>query len=122
MHNKQEISTSIYIINKGWKLYAFSLYYCHDSISFCRNDRSIRLVTTEDVARIDLVLNIVEASIIAVGDDGLTLCLELIEVIDHLAAEEAAAIFECWFIDDDLCALGLDTLHDTLNSRLTEIV
>ena len=73
MHNKQEISTSIYIINKGWKLYAFSLYNCHDSISFCRNDRSIRLVTTEDVGRIDIVMNIVEASIIEVGDDGLTL-------------------------------------------------
>ena len=122
MHNKQEISISIYIINKGWKLYAFSLYYCHDSISFCRNDRSIRLVTTEDVARIDLVLNIVKASIIAVGDEGLTLCLELIEVIDHLAAEECGAVFKGWLVDNHLSTLSLDTLHDALDGRLAEVV
>ena len=81
-----------------------------------------RSVAAENVACIDLVLNIVEASIIAVGNDGLALCLELVDIVDHLASEEAAAIFECWLVDYDLSALGLDTLHDALDSRLTEIV
>ena len=30
--------------------------------------------------------------------------------------------FKSWLIDYDLCAFGLDTLHDTLDCRLAEVV
>ena len=40
-------------------------------------------VTPENVARIDFVLHVVEATVISVGDDGLALGFELGEVVDH---------------------------------------
>ena len=52
----------------------------------------------------------------------MALSLESGQVIDNLAAKEGAAIFECWFIDNHLCTLCLDTLHDALNCRLAEVV
>ena len=55
-------------------------------------------------------------------DDGVALCLELCQVVDHLAAEECGAVFKGWLVDDDLSTLSLDTLHDALNGRLAEVV
>ena len=50
------------------------------------------LIAFEDIAGVDLVLYIVEAAVVAVGDDSLALGLELCQVVDHEAAEEGGAI------------------------------
>ena len=80
------------------------------------------LVSSENIPRIDLVLYIIQTSIIAVGDDGVALCLEGFEVVLYPTAEECAALFQGRLIDDDLCTLCLDALHDTLDGRLAEVV
>ena len=51
------------------------------------------LVPPENIPRINLFLHIIQTSIIPVGNDGMALALESIQVIHHLAAEERAAIF-----------------------------
>ena len=79
-------------------------------------------ISSEYIPRINLPFHIIQTSIIPVGNDGMALALESIQVIHHLAAEERAAIFECRFIDDDFRAFGLDALHHTLNARLAEVV
>ena len=61
------------------------------------------------------------------GDTLLKCCMDsnvkkCLQVIDYFAAKEDAAIFECWLINDHLCTLYLDTLHDALNGRLAEVV
>ena len=91
---------------------------------FCNGplQKMINLISSEDVSWIYLFLYIIETCIISVGDDGIGLCLELGEVVNNEAAEEGAAVFEGWLVDDDIGSLRLYTLHDTLNSRLTEIV
>ena len=76
----------------------------------------------EDVSCIDLILYIVETRIIAVGDDGVGLGLELGKVVHYEAAEEGAAVFEGWLVDDDIGSLGLDALHDALDGRLAEVI
>ena len=76
----------------------------------------------EDVAGIDFVFYVVQAGVVAVGNDGLGKRLELLQVVDNQRAEERAAVGQGWFVDDDLCALGFDTLHNALYRRLTEIV
>ena len=43
-------------------------------------------------------------------------------VVNDLAAEKSAAVFQCRLVDDNLCALCLDTFHDSLNGRLAEVV
>ena len=53
---------------------------------------SLVSVSAEEVARIDFVLYIVEASIVAVGDDGLRLCFELCEVVHHDGTKESRAV------------------------------
>ena len=80
------------------------------------------LISSEDISCIDLILYIVETCIIAVGYDGICLRLKLGEVVDNEAAEECAAVFEGWLIDDDVGALSLDTCHNALDGGLAEVV
>ena len=81
-----------------------------------------RLVTAEDIAGVNLVLHVVEGGGVAVGDYGGGLVLEGGKVVYYLAAEEGGAVGERRFVDDYVCALGLDALHDALDCRLAEIV
>ena len=76
----------------------------------------------EDVACVDLGSNIVQAGVVAVGDDGLRAALELREVIDHNAPEERAAVLQSGLVDDQRRALGPDALHHALDAALTEVV
>ena len=46
----------------------------------------------EDIAGIDCIDNILEASIETVGDDGLGAGLEVLQVIHHLTAEEETVL------------------------------
>lgn len=50
------------------------------------------LIPPEYIASVNFILHVVEAGVVAVGDDGLTSVLELGEVVDHFAAEECAAV------------------------------
>ena len=80
------------------------------------------LIPVEQVPRVDLVPDVVEAAVVAVGDDCLTLGLEPGEVVDDFAAEEGVAVLERWLVDDDLGTLGLDALHYALDGALAEVV
>ena len=83
---------------------------------------TLKLVPAEYVASIDLVFNVLQAIIKAVGNDGFALCLELVKIINDFAAEECSAVFKCWLVDNYFCTLCLYTLHDALDGRLTEVV
>ena len=52
----------------------------------------------------------------------MALCLELLQVVYHLAAKEGGAILQGWLVDDDLSALCLDALHDALDGALPEVI
>ena len=80
------------------------------------------LISLENISGIDFLFYIIQALVIAVRNDGLTLLLELIQVINNLAAKESVAFFQGRLINNDSCALSLDALHNTLNGTLTEVV
>ena len=80
------------------------------------------LITLKDVSRINFISHIIKTAVIAVGDDGVTLFLESIEVVDNLRAKECLAILQGGLVDDDVGALSLDTLHDALDSTLAEVI
>ena len=80
------------------------------------------LVATENVSCIYFVINVIQTCIVSVSNDSMTLGFKLLQVIYYFAAKECSTIFKCWFVDDNLCTLSLDALHDALNGRLTEIV
>ena len=88
----------------------------------CAIRRRQPLVAFEDVARVDLVADIVEDRVVAVGDDGLASLLELLQVINNKTAEESGAIVQRGLVDDDLRALSFDPLHDALDGALAEVV
>ena len=88
----------------------------------CLGSVDLLSVAAEEVAGIDLIADVVQAGVIAVGDDGPGFPLEGSEVIDDLAAEEGCAVFQGRFIDDHGGALCLDTLHDALDGGLAEVV
>lgn len=79
-------------------------------------------ISSVNVAGIDFVLYVIEDTVIAVGDDGMALFLELIKVIDHLATEESTTVLDGRLIDDNLRSLCLDALHNALYARLAEVV
>ena len=76
----------------------------------------------EDVAGVDLCPHVVQAWVVAVGDDGLRAALELGKVVDDPAAEERAAVLQGGLVDDDGGALGPDALHHALDAALAEVV
>lgn len=80
------------------------------------------LIPIEQVSSVYLVLDVVEAAVITVGNDCLALILERIKVVDDFAAEERFAVLESWFIDDDFGTLCLDAFHDALDGTLAEVV
>lgn len=79
-------------------------------------------ISTKQISGIDLRLHIIQGAVIAICYDAPTHFLELLEVVDNLAAEECATIFQRWLIDNDSSPFGFDPLHDTLDTALTEIV
>ena len=73
------------------------------------------LIAAEYIAGIYFLLHIIQAGIIAVGDNGLTLFFEGIQIIHDLTAEKCTSIFQCRLINNYFCSLGFNTLHHPLN-------
>ena len=82
----------------------------------------LKLIAFKNVPSINLVMDVVEAGVIPICDDGLGHFLEFLQVVDDETAEEGGAVFEGGFVDDDLGALCLDALHDALDGALAEVV
>ena len=74
------------------------------------------------VASIYLIYYIVEARVIAVGDDGFALRFEFLQIVNNLTAEERFSIRDGGLVDNDFSTFGLDTLHDALDGTLAEII
>ena len=79
-------------------------------------------ISAEDIAGVNFRLDVVQTGVVAICDDGLGHFLEFLQVIHHQATEEGGAVFEGGLVDDDLRALGLDALHNTLDGTLAEVV
>ena len=82
----------------------------------------LRLIASEDVARVDFILHVFQTVVEAVGNDGLAQGLKFGQVADDLRAKEERARLECGLVDDDLGTLGLDAFHDSLDGRLAEVI
>ena len=83
---------------------------------------NVVLVSTEQVAGIDLLLHIVQAAIVAVGNNGLAALLELVQIVDNLAAKEGSAFLQSRLVDDHSGTLRLNALHDALDLARAEVV
>ena len=58
------------------------------------------LVTSKQIAGVNLAFDIIEGGIVAIGDDCLGEALELGEVVDYAASKESGAIGEGRLVDD----------------------
>ena len=81
-----------------------------------------RLISPENIARVNPVSYIIQSWIIPVGDDAAAQLLEVRQVSDNLRAKETGAAFQRRLIDDNLRALGLDPLHHALDGRRPEVI
>lgn len=75
----------------------------------------LSLISSKNISCIYLILYIIQTSIVSVGDDGMALCFEGLEIVLNSTTEEGAALFQGWLIDNYLSTLCLDTLHDALD-------
>lgn len=80
------------------------------------------LISSEQIACVYFLFNVVKAFIVAVGNDGIAKLLEFAKVVDYTASEECGAVFQCRFIYNDGCPFGFNSFHNALNGALTEIV
>ena len=79
-------------------------------------------VPLEQIPRIHLLPHVIQAGVVAVGDDGLCLLLESLQIVHHLRAEERRAVLQRRLVDDDLRPFGLHALHHPLYRALAEVV
>ena len=79
-------------------------------------------ISPENITCVNVILYIVQTTIIAIGNNCLALLLEGFQIIHHFAAEECAAILQCGLINDYFRALCLYTFHYALDGRLAEII
>ena len=82
----------------------------------------IKLISSENIPRVHLVLDIIQTRIVSVGYNGLALPLEFVHVIDDPAAEEGAPVLKRRLVDDDFRTFCLDALHHALYRGLAEVV
>ena len=80
------------------------------------------LVPSKDVTGIDFLLHIVQASIVAVGNDGVGQAFEFIQIIYHFRAKEGRTVLQRGLVDNEDGAFSLDALHHSLNGALAEVV
>ena len=99
-----------------------AFFYLNGTIRSVIMDRSVPLVAVEQVSCVYFFYDIIQTVIVSVGDDGITLLLEFLEVIYDFASEERRVIGKRWLVDDDVGAFGFDSFHDTLYRTLTEVV
>lgn len=52
----------------------------------------------------------------------LTHLLELSQIVDHNTTKERLTVFQGRLINHNRCSLCFDTLHNTLNGALTEVI
>lgn len=80
------------------------------------------LISSKQIPRIHFACNIIQAAIIAVGNDGLAAVFEFFKVIHNFAAEEGRTILQSRLVNNDCRAFSLDTLHNALNRGLAEVI
>lgn len=79
------------------------------------------LIPLKQIARVHLVRHVRELVAPAVGDDHVAPCLEGIQVVGHLGAEELRRV-QRGLVDHHGHALGLHALHDALDGARAEVV
>ena len=79
-------------------------------------------VSSENIPGIDFLFYIVQTAVVAVGNDGVGLLFEVLQIVYDYRSEEGTAIFQCGLVDDDAGTFGLNAFHDALNGTLAEVV
>ena len=72
------------------------------------------LISHKQVARIDLIANIIQIAMVSVGDDNIAGAFETLKIADNLRAEEHGTILQRWFIYDNSRTFSLYTFHNSL--------
>ena len=86
------------------------------------SDPATALISSKNISGINLLLHIIQDGVIPVSYNRLTLLLESLQIIHHLATEERTTICQCRLINYHLGTFGLDALHKALNGALAEII
>lgn len=97
-------------------------HYAQVDRSHIESDCFQVLISSKNISCIDLILHIIKTRVVAVGDDGVALGLELFEVIDHFGTEECRTVLKRGLVDYDLRTFGLDAFHHALDRALAEVV
>lgn len=79
-------------------------------------------ISPKNISRINLLLHIIQTTIIPIRNNRLAHLFKLLKIIYHLAAKECAVIFQRRLVNNDGRASGFDSLHDALNGKLAEVV
>ena len=73
------------------------------------------LISSKKVSGIDFIHYIIQAAVIAVGNDTVTYFLKFFQISNDPVPEESGPRLQSRLVNDDLRSLGTDPLHDALD-------
>ena len=73
------------------------------------------LISSKKVSGIDFILDIIQAAVIAIGNDTVTHFLKFFQISNDTVPEESGPRLQSRLVNDDLRTLGTDPLHDALD-------
>lgn len=82
----------------------------------------IQSISVINISCIYLIGNVLKLSAHSVCDDDIAALFKFSKVVYHLAAEERAAVLKRGLIDNNVCALALYMLYNTLYGALAEVI
>ena len=82
----------------------------------------LSLISLEKISGIYFIFYIIQDLTVTVCDDTVAQIFKFIKIIDNFASKEGRSVLQGWFLDDHGSTLGFDSLHDSLNRRLTDVV
>lgn len=79
-------------------------------------------IPTIQIPSIHLLLHIIQTAVIPVRNNSLTQLFKLLQIIHHSTAKERTSILQCRLINNHRCTFRLNSLHNTLDRRLAEVI
>ena len=74
-------------------------------------------VSSENIPGIDFLFYIVQTAVVAVGNDGVGLLFEVLQIVYDYRSEESTAVFQCGFVDDDAGSLSSQSFCRSIKNK-----
>ena len=80
------------------------------------------LISFKQIPGVYFLCHVLQAVVVAVGNNGLTARFKRLQIIDYFTAKKRTTVFQRGFVDDNRGPFGFDTFHNALDRTLPEVI